>query len=620
MQATCRPRAMSSTIWRFPDAEEPRMTAAPSESPRWPALQRAHKAIVIVDVVESVRLMQFHEADVVDRWTRFVQEVQGGLLPRRGGRLVKSLGDGMLLEFESAPSAAAAALELQERIGRFNENRPSTAHIELRIGIHVDDVIVDALDVYGAGVNLAARLSALANPGEVAVSTEVRDQLVPGVDGDIEDLGDCYLKHIAEPIRAFRLGQARRSSAAGLLAPADAIRPGIAVMPFECLVGNDPTDVFGEALADELNSRLARSAELHVISGLSTRSLRRRRMSLAELGTMLGAAYVLTGRYRVAVDAIALNVELAESRSGRVLWASAFDTSFQQAFAPDSSLAAAVVAATSQAILRSQLERVDQEPLHSLEAFTLLLAAISLMHRNSRSAFERSRLLLEHLAERQGRRGIARAWLAKWHVLSTVQGWTSDPTVEGTRALEHVQRSLDANPSNGLALAIGGLVHGYLRKDLATAGKLYDEALLANPNESLAWLFSATRHAYLGHGPEAAAASDRALRLSPLDPIRYFFLSLSSVAMLADSNAARAVELARESLRANRTHASTWRTLVYALVMQGDTEAARAAARELLAIEPQLTVESFLRRFPGSEGPMAQPWSSALRESGVPDH
>jgi adenylate cyclase len=617
---SCRARPSSSTMRMKTYRHTITMTAAPGEGTRWPSLQRSRKAIVIVDVVESVRLMQFHEDDVIERWRGFVKEVRDELLPSRGGRLVKSLGDGLLLEFDWVPSAVAAAVEMQQRIVQYNVGRLPDAVIELRVGVHVDDIVIDALDVYGAGVNLTSRLAALAKPGEVVVSPEVRDQLVPGVDADVEDMGDCFVRHIDHPLRAFRLGAASGGSPiGGAFGPrASDLRPGIGVMAFECTVGHDPGDIFGEALADEVISQLARCPELHVISGLSSRSLKGRRLPLTDIGRHLGAAYIVSGRYRLSVDTIHLNVELADVRTGHIRWADQLVTTVSAAFDPEAPLAGTVVRAVGQAILATELARAESESMQTLEGYTLLLAGISLMHRNARADFDRSRDLLEHLANRQGRRGLAHAWLAKWHVLRTVQGWTTDPKAESTQALARVERALETSTGNSLALAIGGLVHGYLRKDLDTAGRFYADALATNPNEPLAWLFSSTRHAYLGQGREAEEASDRALRLSPIDPLRYFFYSLASTAVLANGSWERGVALANESIKANRTHASTWRTLAYALVMLGRTDEANKAVRELLAIEPTYTVSAFKQRFPGSEGPMAEPWAKALGEAGLP--
>jgi len=594
--------------------------ASSQADPDWPELRQQRRAIVVVDVVESVRLMQANEADVIDRWRRFVNEVRTRVLPSHGGRLVKSLGDGLLLEFENVTAAVACAFELQRCVVPFNATRDLRAAIRLRVGVHVADVVVDELDVYGTGVNLASRLCSLGGPGEIVVSPAVRDQLVSGIDAEVEDLGECYVKHIEHAVHAFRLGpaSAAQPSPEGTASNKRALRPGVAVIPFECTTGDDSGDVIGEALADDVISQLARSAELHVISGLSSRSLKRRGMDAAEVGRHLGAGYVLSGRYRKSIDSVALSIELAEAPSSRVVWAERYETSLAQAFDFEAPLAGRIADALTRAILQQELELALTRPLPTLESYTVLFGAIGLMHRATRSEFDRAHEMLEYLSERQGRAGVAHAWLAKWHILRVVQGWAPDPRLEASKALDRARRALDATPNSALALAIAGQVHAYLRKDLDSAGELYDEALRASPNEPLAWLFSATRHAYRGEGAQAESAADVALRLSPLDPMAYYFDSLASTALLSGAQWDRSVELAKRSIKANRSHASTWRTLAYALVMLDRVDEAGDAVRALLSIEPTFTVGNFLHRFPGRDGPMAEPWARALAAAGLP--
>jgi adenylate cyclase len=599
-----------------------KMAPATSQAdPDWPELRHQRRAIVVVDVVESVRLMQANEADVIDRWRRFVNEVRTQVLPVHGGRLVKSLGDGLLLEFEAVPAAVACALEFQRRVAPFNSGRQPTAAILLRSGVHVADIVVDELDVYGAGVNLAARLCSLAGPGEIVVSPEVRDQIVTGIDAEVEDLGECYVKHIERAVHAFRIGPATRSSASGdrVGSQMETQRAGVAVIPFECTTGDDPGDVVGEALADDVISQLARSADLHVISGLSSRVLKRRGMAVSEVGQHLGANYVVSGRYRKLGDRVVLTAELSDVRSSRVMWVERFETTLSAAFDFEAPLAGRIADALIRAILDQETHLALTRPLPTLQSYTVLFGAIGLMHRATRPEFDRAKAMLEYLIDRQGRRGVAHAWLAKWHVLSVVQGWSPDASLDSAHALDCTRRSLDANPQNSLALAIAGLVHAYLHKDLQKAGQLYREALDVGPNEPLAWLFSATRHAYIGDGIAAETAADMALRLSPLDPLRYFFDSLASTAVLGNNNWLRAAELAHRSIRANRAHASTWRTLAYALVMLDRVDEARAAVVQLQAIEPGFSVASFRSRFPGIGGPMAEPWARALAVAGLPE-
>lgn len=596
------------------------MNALPPQGSTSPPLQRAHQAVLVADLAESVRIMHLDEAGVVDRWTRFVHEVQHDVLQSRGGRLVKSLGDGFLAVFPSPPPAAAAAVELHARIAAFNQGRPDDQALRLRVGLHLGQLYVDELDVYGDAVNLTARVAGLAAPGETVVSGDFRDGLIDGVDASLEDLGDCYLKHVTEPVRAYRLGPPAPVSVLAALSERESrrLRPAIAVLPFESILGNGAEAPIGDALADEVITHLARTAEMDVISGLSTRVLRGRQLTADDVAGHLGAAYVLSGRYRVTSDVIRLNVELVEVAGRHIVWADALSGRLSDLLHADGGMAPGIVKGVASAILTREIERATSQPLPTVESYALLFAAIALMHRASRNDFVRARAMLEELAHRHGRSAIAHAWMAKWHVLRAVQGWSPDAATENRQALECADRALDAHPGNALALAIAGLVHGYLRKDLRAAGEWYRAAREANAHEPMAWLFSSTWHAYRGEGEQAERAADTALRLSPLDPLKYFFDSLAATALLGSGQWARSVELSRRSIRANRTHASTWRTLIYGSMMLGDEASARDGVAELLAIEPTYTVGTFRERFPGRNGPMAEPWAEALKAAGLP--
>ena len=249
-----------------------------------------------------------------------------------------------------------------------------------------------------------------------------------------------------------------------------------------------------------------------------------------------------------------------------------------------------------------------------------MLGAIALMHRQSRGDFDRARDLLEHLAERVRRSPVANAWLAKWHVLRVVQGWSPDPLVESETALECSDRALDADPDSSLALTMRGLVQAYLKKDLEAAALSYQSALQHNPNESLAWLFSGTLHAFHGDGAPAVEETGHARRLSPLDPMRYFYDALSASASIAAGRYDDAITSAEQSLRANRTHLSTYRSLAIAQSLSGKADQARLTVGQLLVLEPSFTVRAFLNRFPGRDAApaYASKLAEALQEAGLP--
>jgi TolB-like protein/class 3 adenylate cyclase len=589
-----------------------------SDSPTLPPAVR--RVLLLADVLESVRLNQQFGHDFALRWMRFVAEVREHVLPRFGGRMVKSTGDGFLLTFQAEPAAAAAALDLQRRIAGYNADRAAEACMFLRIGVTAGRVTEAPFDVFGPPVDLAQRLSSAAAPGEVFIDVGVADSLVPGVDGEIHDLGGLYFKGHADSVRVFRLGpQSARWSISSLVARRAAeLRPTIAVLPFECHFGPDASDHLGEALADEVILQLSRSSEMHVISALSARRLKRRGLEPTAAAERLDATLLLSGGYRMLPSSVALNIKLLDARDGTVLYAQHYDTAVHAAFDPADPLAHRIVHEVCHAIFQRAVKVAASTPMPALESYALLFAAIGLMHRASRREFERAHGLLEHLANRQGGRGVAHAWIAKWHVLRSVQGWSEDPHSESRLALDHVRRSLDLDPENALALTLGGLAHAYLLGDAATAGHMYEQALLANPCEPMAWLCSATRHAYLGQGAQAQQAAENALMYSPIDPLRYFFDSLAATALAGNGQWQASEQLSRRSIQVNRMHASTWRTLVWALVEQGRVDEARRAAEELQRIDPAYTVRRLREVSPVRVGPMLEPWARALEISGVP--
>jgi TolB-like protein/class 3 adenylate cyclase len=598
------------------------VTIAPDPSTaltEWPELRHQRKAIVVVDVVESVRLMQANEADVIDRWRRFVNEVRTQVLPAHGGRLVKSLGDGLLLEFESVQSAVASALSLQSRIPRFSSGRAVDSVMTLRIGVHVADVVVDELDVYGAGVNLTARIATLGQPGEVIVSAEVRDELVDELDARLEDLGECYLKHLDHPVRAFRVAEPNRSAPTGRPGPPlPGLRPTVAVIPFLAVTGDAAAQVIGDALAEEIIAALSQAAELNVISRLSTRAFRDRDATLDETAARLGADYVLSGTLLVDGQRLRLSAELADAASRSVVWADVLLSDARDVFTQDRELVREIVSRLGGAILRSETGRVAAQPLPTLRSYSLLLGAITLMHRSSTADFGRAGAMLEHLVERERRHARPHAWLANWYALRVTQIQTASPRDDTLRALEHARRALEQDSQCSLALAIDGVLQINLVKDFDAAQRRFDAALDANPNEALAWLFKGLMHAFKGEGAQAEQASERALGLSPLDPLRYYYDTLAASAALGAANYERAIELARRSLRANRTHPSTFRALAIAQAMAGHDVDASETVASLLTLTPNYTVSDFKVLSGFSVGPLRDTFADALRSAGLP--
>jgi len=559
------------------------------------------------------------------RWQEVADELAANVLPLHGGRVLKSMERGVLLGFPRVPHATKAAFEIQRVCEKANADAPAARPLLLRMGMQVGELIGEEQQVYGGEVNLAARLTTLAGPGEIVVSAGVRDQLTPVLDADVEDLGDCYVKPLNRPVRAYRVGPPGPRPVIEPTGAAGELQPTLAVIPFRARGGEAEHVILGEVIADHVISSLSRTTDMNVISRLSTTAFRGREATLQEVGALLHANYVVSGAYHVLGSRLSLIAELAEAKTGRVVWVDDVRGDVRSVIDGKAEAIDRLVAKIGAAVTAREMERAQIQPLPTLESYTLLMGSIALMHRLSRHDFDRARALLETLIERAPRRAIPHAWLAKWHVLRVWQGWASggarwigEYKQEAQVALDCTKRALDSDPSCSLALAVDGFVHTNLLKKLDVALERYDLALSVNPNDSLAYLLRGTLSAFKGQGPQAMKDTQRALRLSPLDPHRYFYDSLAATAALSAERYDRAIELAQRSLRSNRMHTSTLRAMAIAQWLSGRRDDARRTVGELLKIEPTLTVENYLSRHPAAEFDTGRAWARALGDAGVP--
>jgi adenylate cyclase len=540
------------------------------------------------------------------------EQLEQQLLAAGGAQVVARDAQRWVLAFARGRDAAAAAMALQHG---WRQAGPAAGEAP-RCGMQVGELPSGGKGEAAPPGAIAAGLAASALAGEIVATSAVRDGLTPALDADIEDLGERRLGLLQQPLRAWRLHPPSAP------APFDAgpdhgeLQPTIAVIPFtEHGSGHGPV---GEILAEEVIAALSRSAELSVVSRLSTTGFRGRQATLQQLGAHLGAHYVLSGSYRVSHDQLILTIELADTNSTRVAWARELKGSVAGIIEGREELVDRLVAGASGAIMARELERTRGPSLHSLDTCTLLLGAIGMMHRLSHHDFERAREMLQLVVQRLPRHAVPLAWLAKWHVLRVWQGWSDDPSADTRLALECSRRALDNDPHSSLALAIDGFVHTNLLKRLDVAEQRYDLALQLNPNDAQAWLLKGMLHAFRGEGKPAVRGAMRALKLSPLDLHRYFYDSLAGGAELAAGHYPKALELIQRSLRANRMHASTLRMLAMVRWQLGQPEEAKKAAVELMQVEPSLTVSGWLARSPSGDYPVGKLFAEALRGAGVP--
>jgi class 3 adenylate cyclase/tetratricopeptide (TPR) repeat protein len=581
------------------------------------ALHYANKTVMFADVVESVRLIQRDEFAAASRIRKLLLEAANEIVPAHRGHLLQRLGDGLMIDFAHPRHAAECASALHRRAAKMSAGVDADNRVLLRVGIRVADVLTDDVAFYGHGVNLSARFAALAGPGETVISVAVRDQLSADLDGEITDLGECHLKHIDAPHRAYRLGP--RTLHVAALAGDIALRPTVAVIPLALRGGGKEALAVGEIVADRVIAGLSRTVELRVVSRLSTTAFRGRDNDLNEIRSYLGATYVLSGAYHVSGEQLALNVELADTRTSEAVWAQVYRTTLRALLAPDDDLIASIVENIGMAIMTTEIARTELRLLPTLDAYTLLLGGIGLMHRSDARAFNRSRQAFEQLIERFPRYSAPYAYLAEWHVFKVTQGWFTSLAQESTAALNYINRALDAEPAGSLAYTVHGLVHSNLLRDHATAEASYSRALGINPNDGLAWLRRGALRAFQGRGAEALEETLHAARLSPLDPWRYYYDSLCATAALAAHDYERAISLAKRSLKSNRMHASTLRVIAIASAELGNMEEGRAAVAQLLQLEPTLTVAKYRENSPAGRYETGAAWAQALQRAGLPE-
>jgi tetratricopeptide (TPR) repeat protein len=341
-------------------------------------------------------------------------------------------------------------------------------------------------------------------------------------------------------------------------------------------------------------------------------------MPLSEIGGLLNADYVLSGRYGGDDNIVVLDAELADAKSGRILWTERLKGSVADLLTGEQELISRLIAEIGAAVVRRELQRARAEPLPTLRAYTLMMGAIALMHRLSLRDFNEAHALLQTLIDRGVRQPAPLAWLAKWHVLRVQQGWSDDERQDAYLASEATKRALDMDAECSLALAVDGLVHTHLSKKMDLAMERYDQAIMADPNNPLAWLLKGTQQAFMSQGEAAIENTQRAIKLTPLDPHRYYYDSLAASACLAAHDYGRALELAQRSLRANRKHTSTYRAIITAQWRLGLQDQARQTARELLTLEPSLTISRWQERNPSAPYPLGSEVAEALRHAGVP--
>ncbi len=583
--------------------------------------------VAFVDVVDSTRLISDAEVLNASRIRALLAHAGEAALGHHG-QVVEQRGDGLVLTFACTRDAALCMARFHQMAHEEHAGHRQAEPLRLRAGLNRTALLADGAALYGHGVNLAARIAALGNPGDTLLSSAARDELVAPFDGLLEDLGPCWLRNVEEPVRVFRHRSDHPALPIALERAIRArmkLRPTLAVLPLEGPpLTLAPAFSLGDVAADQLVGQLSRSSMLHVISALSARALRGRQLPMDRIYALLGADYVLKGH--VVVDSegeerhrhVVLHAELWRHGSAQAIWSDRLAGSALDLLSAESDLLGRVVHAVSHRILavENRLAKAVAS-LPTLASHTLHLTAIDLLHRFAIADFGRSRELLLALSERAPRHAEPFAWLARWHVFRVVQGWSEDSRRDGELARFYSDRALDRDPTSALALTMAGSVRAGVERDAAGAQSLYAQALVHNPNDSLAWLMSGVAQGFMNAQAPALAASEMALGLAPADPTRHYYDALSATAALRAGDYERCVVLARRSITANGSHGTAYRSMAIAQAELGRHADAADTVQRLLRVEPHFTVQNYLARVPGQDANRER-YARLLEDAGLP--
>jgi TolB-like protein len=400
--------------------------------------------------------------------------------------------------------------------------------------------------------------------------------------------------------------------------PVAPMLPLIAVLPFRTIAGEPGHAVLGDWLAEEVCRSLSRSNLTAVISHWSSRALDHKTVDIATVRARLNVDYCVVGTLRVGTSEIVLDADFVDTVSGRILWTRQFAGPPDNFLGRSAEGVAEIVRAVGRAIADDAIAHVSDRRLAEVEDHRLLLAGVDLMHRPSLRAFAKSRDLIDEALRRAPHAAETHAWFGKWHVLSVFNGWSTDPAKDTQRAVDCTARALDINPESAFAMTIDGFAHNNLLRRMDTARERYDAALRLNPNESLAWLLCGALHAFRDEPDAAVCATEKARRLSPIDPFRYFYESLSASALLSAGRYEEALAFADSSLQCNDRHISTLRTKIAALHYLDRDAEARIVGSEVLRRHPDFTVAGYLRGHPAGEYESGRRVAVALRAADIP--
>jgi adenylate cyclase len=578
-------------------------------------VERRLAAILAADVAGYSRLMGVDEEGTLAALKGYRREIIDPKIAEHRGRIVKTTGDGALVEFASAVDAVRCAMEIQRAMTERNAEISEERRVEFRIGINIGDIIIDEGDIYGDGVNIAARLETLASPGAICLSDNAYQQIKGKLSLDVNDMGEQPLKNIASPVRVYRVQLSGEALTARTALPIPD-KPSIVVLPFDNLSAEPDQGYLADGFVEAITAALSHIRSFFVIARNSAFTYKGRATNVRAIGRELGVAYLLEGSVQKSGNRLRITVQLVETEGGAHVWSSQYDGTLDDIFNLQDRITEQVAGALQPSIRIAEIERSRRKRPQDLGAYDYTMRAMphvwTLENEESAKALE----LLDKALALDPKYPLALA-LAGWcHAQRAVYNWADDIAESQALARTLAERAAELSGDDPLILAVLGAVHTIVG-NFGTARVLLERALALDTNAAWAW----SRLGYLESLSERPARAienfERALRLSPLDPMNFNTVVGMGFARQAGQEYDKAVALYRRALE-ERPHAAwIYRYLASALSDAGRVAEAKEAFVEMVRNYPSLTVTKFRQAMPST--PTIERMVGNLRKLGLPD-
>jgi adenylate cyclase len=560
-------------------------------------LQRRLAAILSADVVGYSRLMGIDEAGTLARLKAMRRDLFDPLTAAHSGRIFKLMGDGALVEFASAVDAVTCAIEIQKQVRERNAGSPEDSRIQFRIGINVGDIIVDGDDIYGDGVNVAARIQALADPGGVYISRGAADQVRDKVPIKIETRGEQTVKNIARPIEVFCIISEDRDAVAGAVrefetrvqTPAIADKPAIAVLPFVNMSGEPDQEFFADGITEDILTELSRFRELFVISRNSAFFYKGKAINAQKVAKELGVHYVVEGSVRKAGGRVRITVQLIDAETDRHLWAERYDRELADIFAIQDEVTSSIVSILPGRVAAAAQDRAQRKLPENLAAYECVLAGKLLHHRSVRADNEEALRMLDRAIALDPGYAHAHAWKACVLGQSFVYGWSADIEATKRTVIEELTLALSLDENDSDVHRVLAAVNLSLLRDHDKALYHQERALALNPNDDLIVVQHGEVLTWIGQAEQGIEWIQKAMRLNPYHPERFW--SHLGRAYFVARRYDEAIKAFQRISRADHGHLAF---LAACHAQLDDTAAAKGAAQQVLQRAPDFSIERFI--------------------------